>query len=69
MGLKRIRVDSVKELKTKKTNEELTKENEQLKQQVADLEAQTVSLSEDLTNTQLALCDVYEMMTMTLGGE
>lgn len=69
MGLKRIRVDSVKELKTKKTNEELTKENEQLKQKVADLEAQAESLSEDLTNTQLALCDVYEMMTMSLEGE
>lgn len=69
MGLKRIRVDSVKELKTKKTNEELTKENEQLKQKVADLEAQTESLSEDLTNTQLALCDVYEMMTLSLEGE
>lgn len=69
MGLRRIRVDSVKELKTKKTNEELTKENEKLKQQVADLEAQAESLSEDLTNTQLALCDVYEMMTMSLEGE
>lgn len=69
MGLRRIRVDSVKELKTKKTNEELTRENEKLKQQVADLEAQAESLSEDLTNTQLALCDVYEMMTMSLEGE
>lgn len=69
MGLKRIRADSVKELKTKKTNEELTKENEQLKQKVADLEAQAESLSEDLTNTQLALCDVYEMMTLGLEGE
>lgn len=69
MGLKRIRVDSVKGLKTKKTNEELTKENEQLKQKVADLEAQAESLSEDLTNTQLALCDVYEMMTLSLEGE
>lgn len=69
MGLRRIRVDSVKELKTKKTNEELTRENEKLKQQVADLEAQAESLSENLTNTQLALCDVYEMMTMSLEGE
>lgn len=66
MGLKRIRVDSVKELKKKKTNEELTKENEALKQQVSDLEAQSTALSEELTSTQLALCDVYEMM---LGGE
>jgi len=65
MGLKRIRVDSVKELKKKKTNEELTKENEALKQQVSDLEAQSAVLNEELTSTQLALCDVYEMM---LGG-
>lgn len=62
MGLKRIRVDSVKELKTKKTNEELTKENEALKQQVAELETQAATLSEDLTNTQVALCEVYELM-------
>lgn len=66
MGLKRIRVDSIKELKNKKTNEELTKENETLKQQVADLETQAEALSEELTSTQLALCDVYELM---LGGE
>ena len=65
MGLTRIRVDSIKELKAKKTNEQLAKENEALKQQVADLEAQSATLSNDLTNTQLALCDVYEMM---LGG-
>lgn len=62
MGLKRIRVDSVKELKTKKTNEQLTKENEELKKQVADLEAQSATLSDELTSTQLALCEVYEMM-------
>lgn len=62
MGLKRIRVDSVKELKTKKTNEELTKENEALKQQVSELETQAATLSEDLTNTQVALCEVYELM-------
>ena len=65
MGLKRIRVDSIKKLKNKKTVEELTKENESLKQQVSDLEAQSATLSEELTSTQLALCDVYEMM---LGG-
>ena len=55
MGLKRIRVDSIKELSNKKTNEELTKENEALKQQVE-------SLSTDITNTQVALCEVYELM-------
>jgi len=58
MGLKRIREDSVKELKKKKTNEQLTKENEELKEQVAALETQ-------LTDTQMALCDVYEL---ALGG-
>ena len=55
MGLNRVRVDSVKELKSKKTNEELQKENEELKKQVA-------TLSDELTSTQLALCDVYEML-------
>lgn len=31
---------------------------------------ETIStLSDDLTNTQLALCDVYEMMTLSLEGE
>ena len=56
MGLHRMRVDSVKELSTKKTNKELTKENEELKQQVS-------SLSDELTNTQVALCEVYELMS------
>lgn len=55
MGLNRVRVDSVKELKSKKTNEQLQKENEELKAQVA-------TLSDELTSTQLALCDVYEML-------
>ena len=56
MGLHRMRVDSVKELSTKKTNKELAKENEELKQQVS-------SLSDELTNTQVALCEVYELMS------
>ncbi len=56
MGLQRIRVDSVAELRKKKSVAQLQKENEELLSQVASLEGQ-------LTDTQLALCDVYEMMT------
>ena len=55
MGLHRIREDSVKELKKRKTVAELQAENEQLKQTV-------VELNEQLTNTELALVDVYEMI-------
>lgn len=58
MGLKRIRVDSVAELQKKKSPEQLAKENEALKQKVSGLEAQ-------LTDTQVALCEVYEI---ALGG-
>ncbi len=56
MGLQRIREDSVAELRKKKTMAQLQKENEELRGQVASLEGQ-------LTDTQLALCNVYEMMT------
>lgn len=59
MGLQRVRVDSVKELQKKKTPEQLAKENEELRRQVGTLENQ-------LTDTQLALCDVYELL---VGGE
>ena len=62
MGLKRIREDSIKELKKKKTNEQLTKENEQLKEQVTLLE-------NDLANTQMALVEVFEQMVGISGGE
>ena len=55
MGLHRIREDSIKELKKRKTVAELQAENEQLKQTV-------VELNEQLTNTELALVDVYEMI-------
>lgn len=58
MGLHRVRKDSVAELSKKKTPEQLQKENEKLKEQVMLLETQ-------LTDTQIALCDVYELM---LGG-
>ncbi len=53
------REDSIKELNKRKTNEQLSKENAELRAQVAALEGQ-------LTDTQLALCDVYELVS---GGE
>lgn len=46
-----------------KTVEELTAENEQLKQK-------NESLSGQVTDLQLALCDVFELIEMTVyGGE
>lgn len=63
MGLKRIRVDSIKELNKKKTVAQLQEENEELKQKVTTLE-------NDLDSTNLALCDVYEqLLTATGAGE
>ena len=59
MGLKRLREDSVAELRKQKTRAELQKENEQLRAKVDSLEGQ-------LTGTQMALCDVYELLE---GGE
>lgn len=59
MGLQRIREDSVAELREQKSRAELQVENEQLKEKVSTLEGQ-------LTDTQLALCDVFEVM---MGGE
>ena len=53
------RKDSIKEMNKRKTNEQLTAENAALREQVEGLETQ-------LTDTQLALCDVYELLT---GGE
>lgn len=49
------REDSVKELRKRKTNEELQKENEELKDQLKTLSGQ-------LDDTMLALCDVYELL-------
>jgi len=49
------RYDSIQELNKRKTNEQLSKENAELREQVAGLEAQ-------LTDTQMALCDVYEVL-------
>jgi cell division protein FtsB len=59
MGVKRIRVDSVKEKQKEKTRKQLQEENEQLRAKVESLEGQ-------LTDTQMALCDVYELLE---GGE
>ena len=53
------RGDSIQEMNKRKTNEQLTAENAALREQVEGLETQ-------LTDTQLALCDVYELLT---GGE
>ena len=53
------RVGSIQEMNKRKTNEQLTAENAALREQVEGLETQ-------LTDTQLALCDVYELLT---GGE
>ena len=52
------REDSIKKLNERKTNEQLTRENEELRAKVAALE-------EQVDNTNLALCDVYEQM---IGG-
>ncbi len=55
MGLIRIREDSVKEKSKQKTRAQLQEENEALAAQVTDL--------------QMALCDVYELAAAaTTGG-
>ncbi len=59
MGLNVIRKDSVKEKQKEKTRKQLQEENEQLRAKVESLEGQ-------LTDTQMALCDVYELLE---GGE
>ena len=46
---------SVEELRKRKSRAELQKENEALREQVESLEGQ-------LTDTQMALCDVYELL-------
>lgn len=53
------REDSIKKLNERKTNEQLSIENQELRELVDELEGQ-------LTDTQMALCDVYELLT---GGE
>ena len=52
------REDSIKEMNKRKSNEQLTRENEELRAKVAALE-------EQVDNRNLALCDVYEQM---IGG-
>ena len=59
MGLNVIRKDSVKEKQKEKTRKQLQEDNEQLRAKVESLEGQ-------LTDTQMALCDVYELLE---GGE
>ena len=59
MGLNVIRKDSVKEKQKEKTRKQLQEENKQLRAKVESLEGQ-------LTDTQMALCDVYELLE---GGE
>lgn len=63
------RVDSIKELNKRKTNEQLTRENAALRKQVSGLKTQVEqslqaqeSLETQLTDTQMALCDVYELL-------
>lgn len=55
MGVQRFRKDSVKELQKQKTRAQLQEENEKLQAKVESLEGQ-------LTDTQMALCDVYELL-------
>ena len=55
MGLNRLRQDSVKEKQKEKTRKQLQEENEALAAQVTDL--------------QMALCDVYELAAAMTGGE
>lgn len=55
MGLNRVRVDSVADMRKKKTMKELQEENEALKTKVTGLET-------NLEDTQMALCDVYEQL-------
>ena len=59
MGLTRIREDSVAALRTLKSRAELQAENEQLRAKVETLEGQ-------LTDTQIALCDVF---VAVMGGD
>ena len=53
------REDSIRELNKRKTNEQLAAENAALREKVATHEGQ-------LTDTQMALCDLYEAL---VGGE
>ena len=55
MRLNRLRQDSVKEKQKEKTRKQLQEENEALAAQVTDL--------------QMALCDVYGRAASMMGGE
>ena len=58
MGLQ-WKKESVQELRKRKSRAELQRENEKLQARVEELEGA-------LTDTQMALCDVYELLE---GGE
>ncbi len=60
MGLTIIRKDSIKG-RRHKTRAELQAENEALREKVQALE-------EQVDNTNLALCDVYEQMLSSMGS-
>ena len=61
MGVKRLRVDSIKN-RTQKTRAELQKEVDDLTEKNTDLEGQ-------IDAAYLALCDVYEqLIAVTEGG-
>ena len=61
MGVKRLRVDSIKN-RTQKTKAELQKE-------VEDLTEKNTALEGQIDNAYLALCDVYEqLISVTEGG-
>lgn len=53
------REDSIQNIKKRKTLDELTAENEQLTKDKDDLISQ-------VTDLQLALCDVYELLETTI---
>lgn len=55
MGLHRLRIDSISALRKKITTQQLMQENQQLQSKVLMLEKQ-------LEDTQVALCDVYELL-------
>ena len=58
----RWRKDSVAELRKKKSVEELQKENEALKKQLA-------AQAQQIDDTMLALCEVYELLVPGDGGD
>lgn len=62
MGLNRVRVDSVKELSSRKTNKELTEENEALKKQVKELQSATSDNTSSIESNTSAIDDILVMI-------